>query len=233
MTIASDNIHRQSASFGAGGSEPYARALKSSNDQALYLQELRPEAPPRAAAMDFARWSGAADQADLRLLASVLGPVLDIGCGPGRMVRAALDLGLDALGIDVSPTVVELAQSNGLPIYEGSIFGRVPGEGMWQTVLLVDENIGIGGNVDALLARCRQLLTPTGELVVELHPDHDRDRTYLGRLVDADGRHSETFPWAEIGLNRIVERASRLGFSLRQAWSEDDRSFCRLANTLR
>jgi len=178
--------------------------------------------------MDVARWNGAADSVDLRLLASVLGPVLDVGCGPGRMVQAALELGLNALGIDVSPVAVDILRQNGLPVFHGSIFDPIPNEGTWQTVLLVDGNVGIGGDVDAMLVRCGELLSPTGELVIELHPDDHRDRTYIGRLVDPNGGASETFPWAEIGLHGMVMRAARTGFDLRQAWSEDDRSFCRL-----
>jgi SAM-dependent methyltransferase len=218
-----------SPTFGAGGSEPYARALRSASADVLYLHELG----RGAAAMDVARWNRAADRVDLLLLASVLGPVLDIGCGPGRMVKAALELGLEALGIDVAPAAVEIARESGLPVFQGSVFEPVPQEGEWQTVLLVDGNIGIGGDVEAMLARCGQLLSPSGEIVVELHPDHDRDRTYIGRLVHPDGGESETFPWAEIGLSSIIRRAGKVGFVLRQAWSADDRSFCRLVKISR
>lgn len=42
------------------------------------------------------------------------GPVLDIGCGPGHLVRCLLDDGYDAHGIDVSPEQVALAQAAGL-----------------------------------------------------------------------------------------------------------------------
>jgi SAM-dependent methyltransferase len=239
MTIARDErLPDSQATFGSGGSEPYARALRSGSSPVLYLQKLlhgathHSDQESSTAEMDFARWNAAADVIDLRLLASVLGPVLDVGCGPGRMVKAALDLGLEVLGIDVSPTAVELAIDNGLPVFEGSVFDRLPREGAWQTVLLVDGNVGIGGNVRALLARCADLLSPTGEIVVELHPDDDRDRTYTGRLVDLHGATSATFPWAEMGLGPITVLAEELGLEVRQAWSADDRSFCRLAYSL-
>ena len=42
------------------------------------------------------------------------GPVLDIGCGPGQLVKLMLADGYDAAGIDVSPERMALAQATGL-----------------------------------------------------------------------------------------------------------------------
>ena len=52
------------------------------------------------------RFLAAADATDHAVLARSRGPVLDLGCGPGRMVRAALLAGRPALGVDVSPAAV-------------------------------------------------------------------------------------------------------------------------------
>jgi SAM-dependent methyltransferase len=214
--------------FGSGGAEPYAEALRRNDAVTLLLRDDDLGAASHST-MDVARWNAGADDADLTLLRSVAGPVLDIGCGPGRMVRAALDLGLEVLGVDVSPTAVEIASEAGLPVLEISVFEALPREGGWQTALLVDGNIGIGGDVRAMLERCRELLTATGEIVVELHPDDDRNNTYTGTLVDARGGESEVFPWAEIGLNPMTTLAADMGFALQQSWTTDGRTFCRLA----
>jgi SAM-dependent methyltransferase len=213
--------------FGAGGSEPYARALRGTDTKPLLLHKVNSRSTS-IKEMDVARWNSDADDTDMRLLASVRGPVLDVGCGPARMVRAALDLGLQALGIDVSPAAVEVARRSGVQVLERSVFDILPLEGQWQTVLLVDGNIGIGGDVDALLRRCRELISTAGEIVVEVDVDSERDRTYTGRLVDAHGGRSASFPWAEIGLDPLVARAETLGLELRQAWTAGERSFCRL-----
>jgi SAM-dependent methyltransferase len=222
---------RPSATFGTGGAEPYARALRAADAPVLYLHELRDDESLSASSMDFARWNGAADRVDIALLGSVRGPVLDVGCGPARMVRAARAMQLEVLGLDVSPTAVELGREAGLPMHEGSVFDSIPGEGDWHTVLLVDGNVGIGGDVSRLLARCAQLISFDGEVVVELHSDPARDHRYTGRLVDIHGASSESFPWAEVGLSGVTRRALDAGLTLRHAWSAGSRSFCRLAKT--
>jgi SAM-dependent methyltransferase len=236
MSIASDSDRTYArpvrANFGAGGLEPYASALRRGMAEVLYLQELRHDREPKSVELDLARWSADADRIDYQLLASVRGPVLDVGCGPARMVRAARDLGMDALGIDVSLAAVEIARAGGVEVLHASIFDPLPSEGAWQTVLLVDENIGIGGDATALLARCRELISVDGEIVVELHPDFNRDRTYTGRLVDAQGAVSATFPWAELGLKGLLKRSARVGLRPRQSWSAGGRNFCRLAKSL-
>ncbi|MCU1424181.1 MAG: hypothetical protein JWM51_472 [Microbacteriaceae bacterium] len=213
------------ATFGAGGAEPYARALRRGDT----VQLVPSDQETLKTTMDVARWNADADLIDLSLLCAVTGPTLDVGCGPGRMVRAALDLGMEVLGVDVSPTAIEIAENAGLPVLERSVFEPLPREGEWQTVLLVDGNVGIGGDVRVLLARCTELLTHGGEIVVELSADRNRDVTYTGTLVDSSGARSASFPWAEVGLTRLTALAPELGLDVRQAWELGERNFCRLA----
>lgn len=230
MTLLSDRdataAPLSSSTFGAGGAEPYAAALRDES-AVLYLRgSAGPE--PESATMDAGRWSADADSTDLELLTGVAGPVLDIGCGPGRMVRAALDLGLSAMGVDVSATAVRIAAAAGLTVLNCSVFSPMPLEGGWGTALLLDGNVGIGGDVRALLARCAELLADDGVLVVEVSPDPDRDHAFEGTLEDSQGRQSAVFPWAEIGLTPLRARADEAGLVVVQDWSSDGRWFARL-----
>ena len=219
------------ATFGSGGAEPYARALRR-DDQVLYLRDIESDSLTPSRAMDVSRWNDAADAADLGLLDGINGAVLDIGCGPGRMVRAAMHRGLTALGIDVSETAVEIARESGLMVLNRSVFERLPREGLWGAALLVDGNIGIGGDPSSLLERCAELIAPTGVIVVEVHDDPLRDHMYDGTIVDMRGHQSDAFPWAEIGEIALARRAERIGLRLDQSWDTDGRSFCRLANAV-
>ncbi len=230
MSLAVDHPEDRASArvrtFGSGGGEPYARALRDSGE-VLFLS-LASSDDDSAEVMDQGRWSADADAVDASLLADAAGPVLDIGCGPGRMVRAAMDAGLGALGIDVSPTVVEMAAGLGLPVLHRSVFERLPREGGWGTLLLLDGNIGIGGDAAALLARCGDLLDDQGALVVETHPDPARDRTFECTVEDGQGRASDPFPWAQVGRDAIASMAGDAGLDLVQCWETEGRSFCRL-----
>jgi SAM-dependent methyltransferase len=211
------------ATFGSGGAEPYARALLH-EEETLYLHS----ADGSRARFDVARWAEDADSTDRAVLRRARGPVLDVGCGPGRMVRAAVAHGMKALGVDVSPVAVEIVRAAGLPVHLGSIFDPIPYEGSWSTALLLDGNIGIGGDPRALLERCRQVLRSTGDILVETHPDHHRDRAYEGSLVGQDGHVSDVFPWAELVRVALGTHADDAGLRVAQSWGGDGRYFSRL-----
>ena len=210
--------------FGAGGDEPYARALRT--DGRLRLTD--PAHPDDAISYDVGRWNAAADAVDRSLLESADGPVIDIGCGPGRMLVAAGMLGIPALGVDVSPVAVAIARNAGGRAVRGSVFEPVPDEGRWDTALVIDGNIGIGGDPAALLARCRDIVRANGRIIVEAHCVPDADRTYRARIVDESGRTSEEFPWAEVGREAIIRHAGAVGLTHRATWSAEARTFCEL-----
>jgi SAM-dependent methyltransferase len=205
--------------FGQGGAEPWAGALDGA--RSLFLVS-----PHGRARMASERWAEACDAADRTTLDGLSGPVLDIGCGPGRMVRAALDAGLAALGVDVSAAAVAHCRDAGLPVLHRSVFAPLPNEGRWSGALLLDGNIGIGGDVAALLSRCHDLLAVGGALVSETHPDPHRDTVSISTLVDDRGRESDPFPWAEVG--EVPLLAAAAGFREDRTWSVAGRRFLRL-----
>jgi SAM-dependent methyltransferase len=104
------------------------------------------------------RWCGPADRTDEELLLRCQGPVLDIGCGPGRLTIALAERGIPLLGIDISRAAVARVREAGACAIRRSVFDRLPGQGRWATALLADGNIGIGGYPDELLRRCARLL---------------------------------------------------------------------------
>ena len=91
------------------------------------------------------RWSAHATEAEIDLLSALHPPVLDLGCGPGRLVAALSARGTAVLGVDASPAAVDLTRATGGTALCRSVFDPLPGEGRWRSVLLVDGNVGIGG----------------------------------------------------------------------------------------
>ncbi len=183
----------------------------------------------RELAVPFRRFTGDASAGERRLLARAAGPVLDIGCGPGRHVAALVARGVPALGIDASPHAVGLALDRGAPVALGSVFGPVPAEGTWATALLLDGNLGIGGDPVALLARTAELLRIGGTALVEctLPADLPAGRR-RARLVGPAGA-SASFPWALVDAGELARAAAAAGFAVHEAWEDEGRRYAALA----
>jgi SAM-dependent methyltransferase len=161
---------------------------------------------------------------DDEMLAAAHGSVLDIGCGPGRLTAALTRQGRVALGIDISAGAVAITRSSGAPALRRSVFARLPGTGRWQTALLADGNIGIGGDPVRLLARVRELLAPEGTALVELD-QQGTGRTVVVRLESDAGDASGWFRWAHVGPLGLEALAFRAGMRTERIWSAHDRWF--------
>ena len=184
--------------------------------------------PRHSLAGALGQWVGRADDADLELLARARGTVLDAGCGPGRLVAELAMQGREAVGIDTSRVAVALTRALGATAVRRSIFQPVPGEGGWDTVLLADGNIGIGGDPVALLTRCRALLAPGGQVLAELDPPGTGLRAVRLRLERGAERGS-WFPWAHVGVDAVDEPAASAGLEVAMTWERDGRCFAALA----
>ncbi|HUR73554.1 MAG TPA: class I SAM-dependent methyltransferase [Sporichthya sp.] len=201
-------------------------ALVSRYEQALHSATSMKVHDDTGAALPFdtARWLDGPDAADESLLARCTGPTIDVGCGPGRLVRALTARGIPALGVDVSGAAVALARSSGAMVLRRSVFERLPGAGRWQAVLLADGNIGIGGNTTRLLVRLRELLAPRGQVLVEVEPGHGVGH-FTATVTGPSGETLATFPWARIGAGPLTELAAPLGYVADEHWSVGERQF--------
>lgn len=184
----------------------------------------------RVLELDVARWMGAADPVDEKLLDRARGPVLDVGCGPGRHVRALHIRGVTALGLDVSPTAVALARRRGAPVVRRSVFEALPGHGRWRTALLLDGSVGIGGDPVALLHRVRELLHPRGRVLVEVEPSHVPTESMVVR-IETHLRQGPWFPWARVSVEGIDELVTEAGFRAAETWEDCGRWFSALERT--
>jgi SAM-dependent methyltransferase len=173
------------------------------------------------------RWTRPATGADRRLLARAVGPVLDVGCGPGRHVTELAARGRLALGIDISVPALEMARRAGAPVLHRSVFDRIPGAGRWGTALLLDGNVGIGGDPVALLRRVASLLRPGGLLLVEMDETDGAGDCGAVRFETPSGA-GPWFRWSTVGHQRAQPLAAEAGLALEELWADDGRRFARL-----
>ncbi|MGH2557217.1 MAG: class I SAM-dependent methyltransferase [Actinomycetota bacterium] len=173
------------------------------------------------------RWLGPATVEEGAVLDRAVAPVLDVGCGPGRHLLALAARGICALGVDVASNAVRIASTRGALVLHRSIFDPLPGEGRWASALLMDGNIGIGGDPEALLRRLRQLLRRGGRVLVEVEEPGTPTGPVWLRVHDGT-RLGPSFPWARVSADRLSELARRTGFHTIEQWNAARRWFAAL-----
>ncbi len=217
------------------GADPYAAALRTGRGP-LFLRRTDGWLLP----LEVERWCARADAVDRQVLDRCEGAVLDVGCGPGRLVAELAARGRTALGVDVSEAAVAHSRGLGGQALCRSVFDPLPGEGRWNTVLLMDGNIGIGGEPHALLTRVAQLLAPGGLLMAESAPV-DVDERASVQVTDSPGRMEQVgqageaaqseehlFPWARLGTPALLRYAAEAGLRPVGQWSVGGRCFAAL-----
>lgn len=205
------------------GEDPYAHALRDGGGP-LFLRRADGGHMPS----DVGRWCAQADAADMSVLHRCEGSVLDIGCGPGRLVAALKDLGHVALGIDISAAAVERTEDSGGAALRRSVFERLPGEGQWRSALLMDGNIGIGGDPPALLRRIARLVDPEGGVLIVEAASVDVEEQLYVHFDDGRGHSGPSFPWARVGVSALSRMAKATNWLPSAPWSVDDRHFLEL-----
>ncbi len=97
---------------------------------------------------------------------------LDVGCGPGHVAGYLSERGLDATGVDLSPTMIkiarrlnpeirfELADMRNLPVADGTVGGIAA---FYSLIHIPREE------VPAVLLEFRRVLIPSGRLLVAVH----------------------------------------------------------------
>ncbi|MGY1744729.1 class I SAM-dependent methyltransferase [Blastococcus sp. SYSU D00695] len=101
-----------------------------------------------------------------------LGPVLDVGCGPGHVTATLAGLGLDASGVDLSPRMVQHARRlhPGLSFAVGSLPDLRPAEASLGGVLCWWSLFHLPRPVlPGVLASLARALVPGGQLLVGTH----------------------------------------------------------------
>lgn len=110
-----------------------------------------------------------------------IGPVLDVGCGPGTVTAYLAEQGVEVTGVDLSPRMIDNARRRHpqcrfevgswteLELPEAA-YGGILG---WWSLFNLPRDL-----VLPVLARCGRALRPGGQLIIATHVgDEDSDRT--------------------------------------------------------
>ncbi len=173
------------------------------------------------------RWFDEPSPAEHALLRLAVGPVLDIGCGPGRHVLALASAAIPVLGIDISSAFLAVARRDGANVLRRSVFDDVPDAGEWRTALLLDGNLGLGGDPVALLRRTRDLLAPGGRILLEAQAPGSSSRSEDVHVL-LDAKRGPIFTWGSVPMDRVAAVASDSRLTVVHSWSAEGRWFARL-----
>ena len=101
-----------------------------------------------------------------------LGPICDLGCGPGQIARYLYRKGVHTLGVDLSPKMVAEAQrlNPEIPFHQGDMLALPDANNLWGGIAAFYCIIHIPREqiVDAL-CEMKRVLKPGGVLLVTFH----------------------------------------------------------------
>ena len=107
------------------------------------------------------------------------GRVLDVGCGAGRHSLYLQEQGHEALGIDISPSAIEVCRERGVRKVMVSSVTGIGGElGTFDTILMLGNNFGLFGGYRRarwLLRRFKSITSEEGQIIAESLDPYDTD----------------------------------------------------------
>jgi len=109
-----------------------------------------------------------------------LGPVLDVGCDVGELLSILKARGVQASGIEVSPTAVARCRARGLDVIQGSVEDVDLPDAAYRTITLSHVLEHFADPV-AVLKKLWRALEPGGRIVIAV-PNH---RSLVARLFGA------------------------------------------------
>ena len=131
------------------------------------------------------------------------GPVIDVGCGPGRITTHLDALGLDVSGVDLSPEMIRLAQADRPDLnYRIGTMERLPfgdaamsGVVSWYSIIHLPPE-----RVPGVLAEFARVLRPGGHLLMAFQAAADESVA----VQPHDHRVTTSYRWSLHGMAELL-----------------------------
>lgn len=131
------------------------------------------------------------------------GPVIDVGCGPGRITTHLDTLGLDVSGIDLSPEMIRLARADRPDLrYEVGTMERLPlgdaavgGLVSWYSIIHLPPE-----RVPGVLTEFARVLRPGGQLLMAFQAAADESVEVQAH----DHRVTTSYRWSLRGMAELL-----------------------------
>lgn len=120
-----------------------------------------------------------------------LGPICDMGCGPGQIARYLHRKGIDTLGVDLSPRMIAEAQrlNPEIPFHRGDMLSLPDADNSWGGIAAFYCIIHIPRErIVAALREMKRVLKPGGLLLLAFHIGDDTKHldTWWDKPVNLD-----------------------------------------------
>lgn len=147
-----------------------------------------------------------------------IGPVCDLGCGPGHVARYLRDRGVDVFGMDISPAMVREASRLNLDIQfvEGNMVSLNMKSESLGTIVSFYSIIHLDrGELFKAMAEMRRVLRPNGYALIAFHQGSEtiHSAELWGHTVNLDATFFTS--------SEIIGQLERTGFQIEAAAERD------------
>jgi len=166
------------------------------------------------------------------------GKVLDLGAGVGALSVLLLQRGQEVAASELLPTARRILQERGVPVVDALGESEAVGEGVWDTVLLMMNGLGLAGTLAGLgsfLGRLSRLLAPGGRIVADSTDpttwedvDDGRRPGEVHMQLGFRDRWGDPFPFLFVSPAELTARAAEVDLRAQVVATEKDGRFLAL-----
>lgn len=156
-------------------------------------------------------------KSERKLISLSYGDILDVGCGTGNYIPLLAKRG-KVIGIDISPNIIEVAKKNGCKNCKVADIFIFPTSKKYNTITFLENNLGIGGNVDKtkkLLKKLSNLLKNDGQILAIARRVPDKKYVAVELKPVWKQKVGPKFGWIHLNINFLSDLCEQAGLHLK------------------